>query len=222
MSTPFRDFGSKPRSAGVPTAGLLAAERKERQRLVALQVHDLDNDPYFMKNHLGQYECKLCCTLHTNEGNYLAHTQGKKHQTNLRRRAARMSEKSGAGPAVPSVSTSGQTGMPKPKRPRIGLPGFRITKQRASDNRRVLLLEVDYPQIIEGGQPKHRLISTYEQQKEPIDTRYQYVVVASEPYETIAFKIPNETIDQDPVHYWDHWDDVELRYTLHLTLNVTS
>lgn len=23
-----------------------------------------------------QYECRLCLTLHTNEGNYLAHTQG--------------------------------------------------------------------------------------------------------------------------------------------------
>lgn len=28
-----------------------------------------------MRNHLGQYECRLCLTLHTNEGNYLAHTQ---------------------------------------------------------------------------------------------------------------------------------------------------
>jgi len=40
-------------------------------------------DPYFMKNHLGSYECKLCLTLHNNEGSYLAHTQGKKHQANL-------------------------------------------------------------------------------------------------------------------------------------------
>ena len=24
-------------------------------------------DPYFMKNHLGTYECKLCLTLHTTE-----------------------------------------------------------------------------------------------------------------------------------------------------------
>merc|ERR550537_522419 len=40
-----------------------------------------------MRNHLGTYECKLCLTLHTNEGSYLAHTQGKKHQVNLARRA---------------------------------------------------------------------------------------------------------------------------------------
>ena len=35
------------------------------------------------------YECKLCLTLHNNEGNYLAYTQGKRHQTNLAKRAAR-------------------------------------------------------------------------------------------------------------------------------------
>ena len=46
-------------------------------------------DPYILRNHLGSLECRLCLTLHTNEGSYLAHTQGKKHQTNLARRAAR-------------------------------------------------------------------------------------------------------------------------------------
>lgn len=40
-----------------------------------------------MRNHLGTYECKLCLTLHNTEGNYLAHTQGKRHQTNLARRS---------------------------------------------------------------------------------------------------------------------------------------
>ena len=40
-------------------------------------------------SHLGGLECRLCLTLHTNEGSYLAHTQGKKHQTNLARRAAK-------------------------------------------------------------------------------------------------------------------------------------
>lgn len=123
--------------------------------LLHLCFTDLTQDPYFLRNHLGSYECKLCLTLHTNEGrrstlttgtassshiqshrhggstftdsqivnhvlsiitcsvarfhlsfflkssrgqaplfkhltgSYLAHTQGKKHQINLARRAAR-------------------------------------------------------------------------------------------------------------------------------------
>ena len=63
-----------------------AIDRRERLRQLALETIDLSKDPYFMKNHLGSYECKLCLTLHNNEGNYLAHTQGKRHQTNLTRR----------------------------------------------------------------------------------------------------------------------------------------
>ena len=45
---------------------------------MALETVDLNKDPYFMRNHLGTYECKLCLTLHTTEGSYLAHTQAKK------------------------------------------------------------------------------------------------------------------------------------------------
>lgn len=50
-------------------------DRRERLRKLALETIDLSKDPYFMRNHLGQYECRLCLTLHNNEGNYLAHTQ---------------------------------------------------------------------------------------------------------------------------------------------------
>lgn len=52
-------------------------DRRERLRKLALETIDLSKDPYFMRNHLGQYECRLCLTLHNNEGNYLAHTQVK-------------------------------------------------------------------------------------------------------------------------------------------------
>lgn len=68
--------------------GQAAIDRRERLRKLAQETVDLNKDPYFMRNHLGKYECKLCLTLHNNEGNYLAHTQGKRHQQNLARRAA--------------------------------------------------------------------------------------------------------------------------------------
>jgi splicing factor 3A subunit 2 len=50
--------------------------------------------PVTFRTHLGTLECRLCLTLHVNEGSYLAHTQGKKHQTNLARRAARDNKES--------------------------------------------------------------------------------------------------------------------------------
>lgn len=46
-----------------------------------------------MKNHLGYYECKLCLTLHKDVENYLVHTQGKKHITNIARREWQMKQK---------------------------------------------------------------------------------------------------------------------------------
>ena len=41
---------------------------RERLRKLALETVDLNKDPYFMRNHLGTYECKLCLTLHNTEG----------------------------------------------------------------------------------------------------------------------------------------------------------
>ncbi len=80
--------GSKPGSGGEASAQQSAIDRRERLRKLALETIDITKDPYFMTNHLGSYECRLCLTLHPNEGNYLAHTQGKRHQENLARRGA--------------------------------------------------------------------------------------------------------------------------------------
>jgi len=81
--------GGKTGSGGQASWSESNRDRRERLRQLALETIDLNKDPYFMKNHLGTYECKLCLTLHNNEGSYLAHTQGKKHQANLARRAAK-------------------------------------------------------------------------------------------------------------------------------------
>ena len=78
--------GSKPGSGGEASGQQSAIDRRERLRKLALETVDITKDPYFMTNHTGSYECRLCLTLHPNEGNYLAHTQGKRHQENLKRR----------------------------------------------------------------------------------------------------------------------------------------
>jgi splicing factor 3A subunit 2 len=80
--------GSKIGSGGQLSESQAAIERRERLRKLALETIDITKDPYIMRNHLGTFECKLCLTIHPNEGNYLAHTQGKRHQSNLGRRAA--------------------------------------------------------------------------------------------------------------------------------------
>merc|ERR1711990_48873 len=201
--------GSKPGAGGAASAQNEAIDRRERLRKLALETIDINKDPYFMKNHLGQYECKLCLTLHMNEGNYLAHTQGKRHQYNLGRRAAQEARDRELLPQPVKQKVAVR------KTIKIGRPGYRVTKQRDPEtNQRSLIFQIDYPEIEEGLQPRHRFMSAYEQKVEAPDRNFQYVLFAAEPYETIAFKIPNKEIDKDKNKFHTDWDASNQTFTV--------
>jgi len=198
---------------GVVSSSQVQVARKERLKKLAMETIDLSKDPYFMKNHLGQYECKLCLTIHKNEGNYLAHTQGKRHQTNLAKRAAR--DRKYNDVALPQPMKRAR--VAKKKTIKIGRPGYKVIKQRDPETlQRSLLFEVHYPEIEEGLQPRHRFMSAYEQKVEAPDKRYQYVLFAADPYETIAFKVPNIQIDKSEGKFATNWDPAKLTFTLQL------
>lgn len=203
--------GGKTGSGGLLSQSEANAERRERLRRLALETIDLSKDPYFMKNHLGTYECRLCLTIHTNEGSYLGHTQGKKHQNNLARRAAREAALNPATAPVtgPVVGSSGQPPPPAKRRyHKIGRPGYKILKLRDPLTKYPgLLFQLHYPDIRPGEQPRHRFMSAFEQRQEAPNKLYQYLVVAVEPYETIAFKIPSKEIDRTEGKHFFHWDN---------------
>ncbi|KAK4272818.1 hypothetical protein QN277_021321 [Acacia crassicarpa] len=206
-----REWGSKPGSGGAASAQNEAIDRRERLRRLALETIDLAKDPYFMRNHLGSYECKLCLTLHNNEGNYLAHTQGKRHQTNLAKRAAREAKEAPAQPQPHKRKVSVR------KTVKIGRPGYRVTKQYDPEtNQRSLLFQIEYPEIEDLTKPRHRFMSSYEQRVQPFDKRYQYLLCAAEPYETIAFKVPSTEIDKTTPKFFSHWDPDTKMFTLQL------
>jgi len=209
------DRGSKTGGGGVASNDQANIDRRERLRQLALETIDLAKDPYFMKNHLGSYECKLCLTLHNNEGNYLAHTQGKRHQTNLARRAAREAKDS---PTV--VQTQPVKKKPQVRKTlKIGRPGYKVIKQKDPETgQKSLIFQVEYPEIEEGFQPRHRFMSAFEQKVENVDKNYQYLLFAAEPYETIAFKIPNKEIERDPStgKFYYNWDQAKRLFTLQI------
>ena len=213
--------GSKFGGGGVMSEQHAAAERRERLRKLALETIDLAKDPYFLKNHLGTFECKLCLTLHTTEGNYLAHTQGKRHQNNLGRRAAR-EEKMGLAAKAPAAAAAAAAQQQQQQQQqqaaiKIGRPGYKVTKSRdPQTNQRTLLFEVDYPQAAD--QPRHRFMSTFEQRVEPPDKAFQFLLFACEPYETVAFKIPNEPLDKREGAFLTNWDPDGKTFTLRLSL----
>ena len=204
--------GSKFGGGGVSSAQQSERERKDRLRELALETIDLAKDPYLMRNHLGTYECKLCLTLHTNEANYLSHTQGKKHQAGLARRAAmeaKLARQKGETDVMMPMrsTTASQRAETKVK---IGRPGYEVSKSRDPEsNARCLTFELHYPELDDARnrQPRHRFMSAYEQRVEtPPDRNYQYLLIACHPYETVAFKIPNEPIDKKEGKFVTNWD----------------
>ena len=177
-----------------------------------------------MRNHLGTYECKLCLTLHTNEANYLSHTQGKKHQAGLARRAAmeaKLARQKGDTDVMMPLRSSTQSARGGLQtKVKIGRPGYEVSKSRDPDtNRRCLTFELHYPELNDSRntQPRHRFMSAYEQRVEtPPDGKYQYLLVACDPYETVGFKIPNEKIDRGEGKFVTNWDVDAKVFTLTL------
>jgi len=199
--------GHKMGQGGPASAQEVAMDRRERLRRLALETVDLSKDPYFMRNHLGSYECKLCLTLHTNEGSYLSHTQGKKHQVNLARRAAKEKADAAVAPAPKKVTVR--------KTVKIGRPGYRVTKERDPDSlQKALLFEIEFPEIEADCKPRYRFMSAYEQKVEEADNKFQYLLFAAEPYETIGFKVPNLEVDKSANKFIEHWDPQKKLYTV--------
>lgn len=203
------DFQNRVGSRFGRGSGISASEsnvdRRDRLKKLAMETIDLASDPYFLKNYLGSFECKLCLTIHTNEGSYLAHTQGKKHQTNLQRRAAKDSKDMNVAP-IAGVTVQNRAAIHKVAI-KIGRPGYKVTKVRdAITLQNGLLFSIYYPDIRQGVKPRHRFMSSYEQRIDPPTKYYQYVLFAAEPYETIAFKIQSLEIERAPGKFWTYWD----------------
>ncbi|KAI3649030.1 hypothetical protein MP228_006884 [Amoeboaphelidium protococcarum] len=222
--------GVKFGGGGVATASDQNLSRRERQRQLALETVDLSKDPYILKNHLGTFECKLCLTLHVNEGSYLAHTQGKKHKANLARRAAKEAKQ--LGPGAQSLDTlvaaAGGSGKgdesaadkkAKIQRTvaRVGRPGYKIQKIRDPlSGRYGLLFQIHVPLILADVHPMYRFMSAYEQKVDTPDNAWQYLVIAADPYENIAFKIPNTPVDINSDLLFDHYDVDTHVYTVQI------
>ncbi|KAF4315763.1 hypothetical protein BBO99_00009151 [Phytophthora kernoviae] len=85
---------------------------------------------------------------------------------------------------------------------------------------RILLFQVAYPEIADKMQPRHRFMSAFEQKVEAPDKRWQYLLFACEPYETVAFKIPNDDVDKSEGKFFSNWDKDGKTFTLQLTFAV--
>jgi splicing factor 3A subunit 2 len=60
-------------------------------------------------------------------------------------------------------------------------------------------------------------MSTFEQKVEAPDPKYQFVLFAAQPYNTVAFKIPNMPIQEDQII--EEWKPTEHLYTFQVTVS---
>lgn len=72
------------------------------------------------------------------------------------------------------------------------------------------MLQVEYPEVEEEVKPRHRFMSVYEQKTEAWDKAYQYLLFAAEPYEVVAFKVPNMEVDRNSDRFFSHWSAFHL------------
>lgn len=213
--------GSKFGGGGVASSQATNADRRERLRRLALETIDLDKDPYFFKNHVGAFECRLCLTVHQNDGSYLAHTQGRKHQTNLARRAAKDAQLGKKQDDAAGAYTGANAVQVKRNVVQIGLPGYKITKTRDPLTRQVgLLFQIQYPQIEKDVEPRVRFMSAYEQKVEEPDKDYQYLLVAAEPYNICGFKLQAREIDRREDKYWTWFDQDSKEFWIQITFKT--
>ena len=202
--------GNRVGGGGVANEFLENVDRRERLRRLAMETIDLNKDPYFFRNNIGTYECRLCLTIHINEASYLAHTQGKKHQTNLNKRLLieqKNLEKKNEFEIENQVEYKNFI--------KIGQPGYKVTKMKNELGKNILF-EIYYPNIEKDVVPRYRLMSSFEQRIEIPDEKYQYIIFAAEPYESIAFKIPNKEVDNSEDKYLCTWDEDNKTYTVQI------
>jgi splicing factor 3A subunit 2 len=179
----------------------LSVIRRERLKSLALESIDLRKDPYLAKTQMGTFECRLCGTLHSSEGSYLAHSQGRKHQVNLIQRMEEQQKRSEVPTSAPVRNIR--------RFVKIGRPAFRLVAVQTPEGREGFALSVAVPHL-SVHLPSFRVMSTYEQRVEEKDPAWQFLVVAAEPYETVAVKIPNRPLELDFAYY----DDVGKVFTI--------
>ena len=228
-------------TGGYASISMINLERRDRLRKIASETTDLIKDPYFYRNHMGIYECKLCLTIHNNEGSYLAHTQSKKHQTNLNKRKIIEAKHNLLMQDIKNEQKQKIEEL-KIKYVKIGRPAYRIGKEKDfMSHKRKIKFEIEYPLIKNDVTPQFRIMSELElntqknnkeenfeesnnnnknnedEEEKKEENKYHYVVFAAEPYENIAVKIPNMPLDYNPEKHFSYWD--ESKKIFYLTLN---
>lgn len=154
-------IGSKKGGGGVASSQELSVAQRQR----VSQLFDVESSPYLHKNHLGQFECKLCLTLHNTKESFLNHSQGRKHVLNLKKRETlqrRQDEEEKRRSNQNNSFKQTTNGNLIAQYVKIGLPSFKIKKLRNENGDFGLFIVVNYPKSNASIPPIFRFMSSFE------------------------------------------------------------
>merc|ERR1711904_684920 len=141
-----REHGCKPGSYTLSISEQ-NINRRNILRRMALETIDLQRDPFFIQNHVGTFECRLCYTVHRNEGCYLAHTQGKRHKFNMTRRCVANQTHGTLSNLIRAQCGRGVDSF-------YGYPGYYVRKQYDRMKReKSILFVLRYTGLVKGRKP---------------------------------------------------------------------
>ncbi|AIB09862.1 mRNA splicing factor 3A subunit 2 (nucleomorph) [Lotharella oceanica] len=185
---------------------------KEKFMQIALENLDFTNDPYYLRDHNNNIKCRLCLTTHRSDSGYLAHTQGKRHLTNITKR------KSTQLGSNYSIFNEKESNLNNTKTIN-NYPGFTILKSIDYDSGdKILLIEFIFDNVAKNAVPDYKIISTFEQKIEEKDNNYKFLLVGCPNYKTIAFKIPNLHINFKSNYCFCYWHQGRRKFLLSLAL----
>eukprot|EP00127_Corallochytrium_limacisporum_P006444 Clim_evm34s227 gene=Clim_evmTU34s227 len=221
----MNEGGGKTGSGGIASLATIAYAQKQRTAAVALDMIETQKDPYFFRNRAGQIECKLCLSVHVNEASYLSHTRSKRHQRSLEKKQRRLEAQN---QHRTSASQATGVGLHLKKSQirsfkRIGKPQAEVTRLHdATTDQRGFLFQVYFPSIATEVIPQMRIVSAFEAGRQE-DPKWQYVVFAAEPYQSIGFRVPAGTfMEKGSPKYIESWDNVGKRYCVQLMYIQTA
>nr|BAS01514.1 mRNA splicing factor 3A subunit 2 [Lotharella vacuolata] len=180
---------------------------KQKFTQSALDNLDFSNDPYYIREYNNNIKCKLCLTTHRSDSGYLAHTQGKRHLTNIvKRKSTQLGKNYSIFTEKEDTSSNKKTSIFNLYIDYI-YPGFTILKSMdRSNGNKVLFLELRFNYIAKNAIPDYKIISTFEQKIEEKNNNYKFLLIGCPNYKTIAFKIPNLKINSKSNYSFCHWD----------------
>ncbi|SCU93986.1 LAME_0F05688g1_1 [Lachancea meyersii CBS 8951] len=156
-------------------------------------------NPYIYKNHAGRLVCKLCNTIHMSWSSVGRHLEGKKHGLNLLRRGGGSSINQQEGLSQEETEFKQQVEQLRSQiKDNDVLPDYQVAKiQDPTSGSRGIAMKFQYPKekstLDKEDRPFVRIMSSLELSSDDNEDK-KYVIVAFEPFKTVAIEIPNRDL----------------------------